>query len=93
MLLKNSWQELCSFSFLKTLNFLRCACRLFLHDQLQEVKKYFKHLGSHSLSTRDDQNQSVDKKCDGGRFPLKSPFISTLKSDKFLGNLVSLFLI
>lgn len=61
VMLRNTLPELCSFFFPKALNFLRYACRLFLHDQLQQVKKYFKHYGSHSRNTRADQKQSINK--------------------------------
>lgn len=85
-MLKNSLPELCCFSFLKALNFLSYACRLFLHDQLQEEKKYFKHYGSVLELIKTNQ---LTKKCDGGKFPLKSPFIS--KSGKLLGGLFVCF--
>lgn len=57
-MLKNSLPELGSFSFLKALNFLKYACRLFLHEEKSTSKPY----GSNGLSTRAGQNLSLDKK-------------------------------
>lgn len=62
VMLKTPLLELGSFSFLKALIFFKCACRLFLHDQLQEEKCTPKPCGSNGLSTRAGQNLSLDKK-------------------------------
>lgn len=90
-MLKTSLPELGSFSFLKALNFLKYACRLFLHDQLQEEKSTSKPYASNSLRTRAGQKLSLDKKRQWWKVSSQNIFLKHFLKEKSRSDKVGFF--